>query len=336
MIRYIVGCVVTLFFVFQFLGAQEVHWTQYEMMPLLLNPAKTGDFNGTFRVGGIYRNQYSSITPDAFSTPGIYVDAPVIKGFRDQDWVGAGGTMFVDRAGALGLQTGGFLLSGSYHLALGQAANSYLVFGFQTGAIGKRIRDIDAYNSEANILGETDPIQDMLDDQTESAQEYAGGLIFKTNFSERTFMEVGFSAKHLNRPRLSLAGGGAGRLAMRFTAHGYLDYKVNDQLTITPGFLYEKYDPATLVVGQLRGSLLVNEEREVYLNGGVGYRVDDSAHVLIGMQFGDLTVGMAYDFTVSELASAANYFGGIEVAANYIVKIYKKPEADPVIFCPRF
>nr|MBS0037836.1 PorP/SprF family type IX secretion system membrane protein [Saprospiraceae bacterium] len=334
--KYLLISAISFFLGFQFLDAQEVHWTQYEMMPLLLNPAKTGDFNGTFRVGGIYRNQFSSITPDAFNTPGIYVDAPVIKGFRDNDWVGAGGTIFVDRAGALGLQTGAFLLSGSYHLAIGKAANTYLVFGFQTGAFAKRIRDIDAYNSEANILGMDDPTQGTLTDQAENAQEYAGGLIFKTNFSERTFMELGFSIKHLNRPRLSLGQGGAGRLPMRYTAHGYLDYKVSDQFTLTPGFLYENYEPASLAVAQLRGSLLVNEERDIYVNGGVGFRVDDSAHVLLGMQFGDLTVGVAYDFTVSDLASAANYFGGFEIAANYIVKIYKKPEVDPVIFCPRF
>lgn len=329
--------ILSLVFAFPFMDtkAQEVHWTQYEMMPLLLNPAKTGDFSGTFRVNGIFRNQFSSITPDAFNTPGLSVDAPVTHGFWDNDWVGAGGVLFVDRAGALGLQTGGFLLSGSYHKAIGREANTYLVLGLQTGAFAKRIRDIDAYRSEALILGQDDPIQGMLSDQAQNAQEYAGGIIFKSKISESTFMELGFSVKHINRPRLSILGSG-GRLPMRFTGHGYVDVKLNEFLTITPGFIYESYEPASVAIAQVRGSLLVNSERDIYVNAGLGYRVNDSGHLMFGMQFGDLTVGMAYDLTLSDLAGAANYFGGFEVAASYIVKIYKKPEADPVIFCPRF
>ncbi|TVR79606.1 MAG: type IX secretion system membrane protein PorP/SprF [Saprospirales bacterium] len=315
--------------------AQEIHWTQYEMQPLLLNPAKTGDFHGTFRVGGIYRNQFSSITPDAFNTPGIFLDAPISKGFRDNDWVGVGGALFVDRAGALGLQTGGFFLSGSYHFAFGRQANTYIVLGLQTGAYAKRIRDIDAYNSEAVILGEDDPVRGQLTDQAQNAQEYAAGLIFKSKISESLRLEVGYSIKHLNRASLSPLGRGF-RLPWRHTGHGALDIKINDQITLTPAFMFETFEPATNFVTQLRSSVLVNEEKDIYINGGLGFRWDDSAHILFGLQFDALKVGVSYDLTVSDLATAANYFGGFEIAANYIIKIYKKPEVDPVIFCPRF
>ncbi len=334
MYRLLIVCLVCLGSL-NWLDAQEIHWTQYEMAPLLLNPAKTGDFHGTFRVGGIYRNQFSSITPNAFNTPGIYVDAPVIKGFRDNDWVGAGGALFVDRAGALGLQTGGFFLSGSYHFALGQEANTYIVAGFQTGAYAKRIRDIDAYNSEAIILGEQDPTQGMLSDQAENAQEYAAGLMFKSKLSETFNLEAGFAIKHLNRANLSPLGRG-GRLPWRTTAHGTLDIRVNDILTLSPGFMFETFDPVDKLVTQVRSKVLVNEERNIYITGGLGLRWEDSAHLLFGLQFDDLQVSVAYDMTTSDLANAANYFGAFEIAASYIVKIYKKPEVDPVIFCPRF
>lgn len=335
MIKYFTVVIILFFAGIKWAEAQEIHWTQYEMMPLWLNPAKTGDFEGTFRVGGIYRNQFSSITPNAFNTPGIYVDAPVAKGFRDNDWIGAGGTMFVDRAGALGLQTGGFFLSGSYHFAVNKAATTYIVLGFQTGAMAKRIKDIDAYNSEAVILGEDDPVRGQLTDQSQNAQEYAGGLIFKSIFSETISMEAGFSVRHLSRMNISPLGRG-GNLPRRWTAHGSVDIALNEVFTITPGFLYENYDPASNTVTQLRGKMLVNEEKDIYINGGLGYRFGDAGQVLFGLQFGDLKVGVAYDMTISELASAANNFGGFEIAANYIFKIYKKPEADPVIFCPRF
>ena len=35
--------------------AQDIHFTQFTMSPLTLNPGLTGKFEGTVRIGGIYR-----------------------------------------------------------------------------------------------------------------------------------------------------------------------------------------------------------------------------------------------------------------------------------------
>ena len=51
----------TVFFC-QDIVAQDIHWTMYDMSPLTLNPANTGAYEGTFRIGGIYRDQYNSIS----------------------------------------------------------------------------------------------------------------------------------------------------------------------------------------------------------------------------------------------------------------------------------
>ena len=42
--------------------AQDVHFTQYEMTPGHVNPANTGGFYGSYRIGGIYRDQSLSAT----------------------------------------------------------------------------------------------------------------------------------------------------------------------------------------------------------------------------------------------------------------------------------
>ena len=36
-------------------GAQDVHYTQFYNSPLTTNPALTGVFNGSYRIGAIYR-----------------------------------------------------------------------------------------------------------------------------------------------------------------------------------------------------------------------------------------------------------------------------------------
>ena len=43
----------SLIFCFGTLQAQDIHYSLFNMSPLSLNPAQTGAFHGTFRIGGI-------------------------------------------------------------------------------------------------------------------------------------------------------------------------------------------------------------------------------------------------------------------------------------------
>ena len=53
-------------------------FSMHEMNPLLVNPAKSGDFLGTVRLGGLYREQWgiSNIT-----APYAFFDSPILNGF---------------------------------------------------------------------------------------------------------------------------------------------------------------------------------------------------------------------------------------------------------------
>jgi hypothetical protein len=56
----------------------------------------------------------------------------------------------------------------------------------------------------------------------------------------------------------------------------------------------------------------------------------------VGAQYKNLRVGLAYDINVSDLNQVSNYRGGFELAANYIIKIYKPAIVKPKVLCPRF
>ena len=88
---------------FMTLTAQDIHWTQYDMAPLQLNPALTGNFYGTARLSGIARTQSNSIANTGFLSYGFGVDAPIIKGLRENDWVGVGLSFASDKSGQLDL-----------------------------------------------------------------------------------------------------------------------------------------------------------------------------------------------------------------------------------------
>ena len=109
------------------LHAQDIHFTLFDMSPLTLNPALSGAFEGTARLGGIYRAQsFDAVNVEQYETPSFYIDAPIIRGFRKQDWIGVGVAFYSDKAGRLGLETSGALLTASYHFALDQNRNNML------------------------------------------------------------------------------------------------------------------------------------------------------------------------------------------------------------------
>ena len=61
------------------LQAQDLHNSLFYMNPLHMNPAFSGAFEGTYRIGGLYRDHgRAAIGSAAYSTPTIFVDVPII------------------------------------------------------------------------------------------------------------------------------------------------------------------------------------------------------------------------------------------------------------------
>jgi len=101
--KFLSGMLIVLMIGVGELKAQDIHYTQYELSPMTLNPALTGAYEGTFRVGGIYRDQWSSVLNNQYVTYTLYGDLPVIRGFGKNDWFGAGILLTNDRAGSASL-----------------------------------------------------------------------------------------------------------------------------------------------------------------------------------------------------------------------------------------
>lgn len=79
-------------------SAQDIHFSQFYMSPLNLNPALTGVMNCNMRVVGNYRNQYASILKsNAFNTYSVSYDQKIPVG--RYDYFGVGGTLWGDKAG---------------------------------------------------------------------------------------------------------------------------------------------------------------------------------------------------------------------------------------------
>ncbi|MCB0641245.1 MAG: PorP/SprF family type IX secretion system membrane protein [Phaeodactylibacter sp.] len=329
------------------LVAQDYHFSMYHMAPLYLNPANTGAFEGSFRVGGIYRDQWASVLgKNQYTTPSFYIDAPVIQGFRKSDWVGVGFTLYNDKAGIGQLTTGSFMLSAAYHLALDKKARSYLTLGLQGGTVQRKV-DLSSlelmFEDELSLGGNLGLGSGMDRNQNEimiNYYDFSGGLLFSTRFGSKNWFKLGFAGQHVLTPNYSLLSGSNNptngpELPLRLTAHTSLHYDIGEKWMVEPRIYYINMNPASEFALQGWTGIYMGEEKDKTLKFGAGYRWNDAAEVLLGFDFKDLQVALSYDVNVSSFSDATNYRGGFEIAAAYIFKIYQKPVVDPVIFCPQ-
>lgn len=341
------------------LNAQDIHFSQYNMSPMTLNPANIGAFEGTARIGGIYRGQWSSVITNrkGFKTPSLWVDAPIITGFRKRDWVGVGLVFFSDKVGTGGLTHTAAKLGASYHLALDKKGNAYLTVGAQYGQAGRRINPKDLKFEEGYLNANSDGTYNggaAVDfvNQTEPKADWSdidGGITLRAKLNKRMDMSIGYAMYHIGKGRYGLLGGGGGtgggnpqpssdEIARRSVVSGLFNIKLNNKLTVGPSFMYQTMSGADEISLQALGSYLFNAEKDIDLNFGLGYRLTggDALYPMLGARYKNLRVGLAYDVNISDLSAETNYRGGFEIAANYIIKIYKPAVVKTKVLCPRF
>lgn len=318
---------------------QDIHFTQFQMSPLTLNPANTGAFAGTVRLGGIFRDQWNYIgAPKGFRTPALFADAPIIRGIRKQDWVGIGVSMYQDAAGTGKLTNSSLGLSAAYHISVNKAQTSVFTIGGQYGFFQRRLVDKNALTTEEMLVGGgTNTDFGSLSDQGVGTSDLAMGVAFRTPINKTMGLNVGFSMAHLLRPRNGLlTTSSAYRLPLRSVLHGELNMKMNPKLSLHPAFMFQSMQGANEIALQCMAGYKLKPESTMTLRGGLGYRMRDAAKFLVGIDMGPLRIGAAYDLNLSDLSPVTNNHGGFELAANYIITINPVPHPPAVILCPKF
>ncbi len=333
------------------LSAQDIHFTMYDRSPLTLNPAFTGAFEGTFRIGGIYRDQWQGL----YRTPAIYIDAPILPGIGKNDWIGVGGTFYSDKAGTIAeLTNSGFFFSGSYHLSLDKDRKNVLTLGLQGGTAQRSIRLNNAQFGDQleNVIAGNDPVtQETIagnqnqgqnnnnnnndPDGESSAFDFMGGILFKSQLNDNTLLTLGVGGFHILGPEYGI-NNPQEQLDTRINAHARADFDLTDKWKLSPQVAYQTIAGSEDIAPQVWAGYLINPEKLIRINFGLGYRLQDAAQFMVGMDYDAFSVAFAFDLNVSDATDYTNGVGGFEIAASYIGKIFSRLEPDTKIFCPRF
>lgn len=343
--------------------AQDTHFTLHDYNPLWLNPAQTGAYSGTVRIGGIYRGQWYTL--NGLSTPSAYVDAPIIRGLRRYDWIGVGANLISDKAGMgadLGLQSNYFGFSAAYHLALDNNRRNVVTLGAQYGSTTYSL-DVNGINLLQQLTIDPDLGGGGLSQGEIRMQEAGGpgesynninaGLMLRSVLDpgKSNLLEAGVSVLHLNSPKQNtLLTAPTDSLGIDTTtvgnfdpddrrrrptlhAHARLDLEMSENWRFQPSVFAQHAASVTSVSLQAWGSR--NLKPDVNLRLGLGYRTGDAAQVLVGLDYEQLRAALSYDITVSQARVIDNYQGAFELSAQYIINIYKKPTVVPTMLCPK-
>ena len=311
---------------------QDIHYTLFNDAYLTTNPALTGSFYGSFRIGGIFRDQWYSILPNQFVTPSFYLDSPLLKGFRKGDWIGVGISFYNDEVGLGNLKSSGFYGSVAYHMALDKKANSVFTLGLQGGSVNRSI-DLTNLRFEDNIIS-GGVSGDAANIDNASYVDINVGALFKSKINDDTNMNIGFAVNHIGSPSYNLSEQESLELQMLATPHGGLDFNMSEKWDLSMGLFAQRISGATEIAGQGILGYKFNEEKDITLRGGLGYRVGDAAQLIVGADVKGVRIRASYDVNASGLSQVTNNQGAFELAISYIGKIFKKPEVKPTVLCP--
>ncbi|MBP7272201.1 MAG: PorP/SprF family type IX secretion system membrane protein [Saprospiraceae bacterium] len=330
------------------LQAQDIHFSQFYMSPLNLNPAMTGVMNCNVRVSGIYRSQWSSILrSNAYSTYSVSYDQRIPVG--RYDYFGVGGTFWGDKAGESQFATIQGKLSGSFSKKMGgyRSRANYLVFGAEVG-LSQRSLDFLAlrYGLQHNGDGGFDPGLPSFESFNRDNylfMDVSAGVLWFSTFDEDNNVYVGGSFSHLNGPNQSFNKEKFEKLYSKYTIHAGGEFMVSDRFGFVPGIVGFKQGPSFELNGGTSAKVVLSNRNNSYqavlfgiwmrlanrYSGGI---LADAAILNARFDYENFNIGFSYDMNVSSLRPASNGFGAFEFAMTYK---FCGPEKRNV-YCPSF
>lgn len=304
--------------------AQDVHFTQFNASPLIINPAFTGNFSGKLRASAIYRDQWRSVTVP-FKTIAVSVDAPIVHDLTVDDYLAAGIQLYNDRAGDANLSNLSALASVAYHKFLGAGVNKALSVGFQGGYTQKSFDLSKLYFQDNYIDGSFQQVMNPGIDNKTDYFVFNAGLSWAHQATDNFSYAIGLGANNLNTPMESFSRRSEKAdvgLGMRYNAQvGAIAY-VSEKLSLRPALLYQSQVSATEIIAGNEFHLIVGDPEfrtfTTAVFAGAWYRFNDAAMVTAGVEFKGFRLGLAYDYTVSTLKNNARNTGGFELALTWI------------------
>lgn len=343
----IVLLLISLFGVCQ-VSAQRVHSSQFYSIPLLLNPALTGNSDYNLRGGMNYRNQWNSVTTP-FVSQSVFVDGKLSTQLLSSSWLGIGGMIFNDKAGEGSLKTTQVMFAGSLNKSLNAGNTLFLHAGIGMELVNKSID----YNK---LVFDDQWDGTLFDPNYQTGEPLGTQSLFYTDFSAGTMLTffkgrskyfMGLAVSHINQPNESFYAI-TNNLKRRFAWHGGIESRLSTRLYVKPEIMFTTEKSSNEWIAGANFMMLYGEKGTI-LHYGLWYRFTQDIIPTFGYEKNRMKLMISYDINVSDLQVASSNRGGLEISLTYnynysnpreIRKLKRRQKVkklgDKAISCPKF
>jgi len=322
---------------------QELQFNQWQFAPALMNPALTGAYQGSFRVGGIIKDKWASVDSRSWKTMEVYVDAPIIRGIRKSDWIAVGIGYDIDQAGTSLFNQQFQRASIAYHLGFGKKYKSAFTIAGQFSNWNLKAENADlSLIDEGSLRNQPSEVAQIFQAAPEGTlntdnKRWTAAIGYKSQMNKKSSIGFGLSvSQFLPNDRSLLTSGGVDELPVRYIGFFNMKSMTGKRTSFEPQIVFTKQSAnSKLFLQGIFGFKPKKSDWTFKYGAGLNAFVNAiNIPLYAGIEKGSLRVGLAYAVDLSEIAATSTY-GGFELAASYIHVLAKKPEPKPVIICPR-
>jgi len=314
--------------------AQDPSFSQFFASPLNINPALTANINSKWRLVTNFRDQW--IGPASpYATGTVSYDSKIMKDkLPETNVLGLGGMLMYDYAMS-GIHKSVYgSLNVSYNVTLSDDVGDHRL-GIGVGGIygSKRIEFHRLIFPEQFMGNGFDTNLPTGEDALVNMKPYissSAGITYSFT-TDRTNVDVGVAAFHLNEPKQTVLEDPHQRLAMRKVAHANFETYLNDNILLNTNGIYQYQSKASYFsVGGALGFFIneTGEDQVLYL--GLWYWSSNAVIPYIGLRYKSMQFGLSYDVTVSKLSQAEQKPKTFEL--SFILR--GDDHKNGVIWCP--
>lgn len=329
--------------------AQDRQFTQFYASPLTLNPALTGMFDGKYRVGAIYRDQWRGLLqqqPYQTFSMGADLRLEPFKSNLGKDRIGAGLMFFRDKVNALDFSTTQIAVSGAYHKALDMQNTQYLSMGFQIGLTQRNVNyeNLTFQDQWDGISGYTFPRGERLPENNFGYADFSTGLNYTATFEPKTSLFIGAAFHHFNRPNVAFYKGEdlpKIPLNSKYSVQLAMNYPVNKAHTLfmSPRVLASMQGQHLTVNAGTNFRLNIDKTTNTAIHMGTWVRPVrningisvDALVMMAGLEFNNLLIGASYDINLPNLKNYRRSQNVFEISLVFLGE-YDNDE----LLCPSF
>jgi type IX secretion system PorP/SprF family membrane protein len=314
------------------LSAQDALFSQQYLLPTLINPAAVGNGND-FRAGLNYRNQWGAVARP-FNTIAASFDTRLTKNSRSKkkNGLGVGINFLRDKAGDPELTT--LLVEAQVAYRVQLTANSTLSGGLSTAFDQRSVNPADGkWASQFNGVFYDPSIGsgESFAGDSESHLDLGAGVVYEMQKKPigrskklPLLFQAGLSAYHLGRVSLSDSQLLTQEIGIRVTGFANAQIGINEMMAVVPAvFGHYQNGSSKIVAGAyfkqvlVSGNTFIKEINQSSMMIGAFYEPSRAVIIKGLVEWGNYTLGLAYDVDISDVADFGSSARAFELNLVY-------------------